>query len=510
MPDKNDRVVGNDLQGREENPLLASDFVYKVSTFMYHETLGSLMERDVFVCRPEDTVRDVAHEMASRKLSSVVVTDGEGHPAGIVTERDLVRNIVAGGDMDICSRNIADIMTPDPVCLSPGDSLFDALSTFFKYQIKHLPVVDNDRVVGIVTLRHIMKIRYSEPFVIIGELDRATDPAEFRRIREDIVHLVKEKLSSRIDPVDIVTMLSLINADIHRRLLRAAIGRHGNPPAGFCVFVTGSHGRRENLLFPDQDFCVIIDDYDDEQFIEYDSYYYELCRDFSVMLDRAGFPFCTGNIMGQNPTWRKRISEWMLHIDYIFSKTGPYTVRYLTLMFDSAFLYGDKSLFQRYINHVYSRLAESRNLLRQMHEEEEGRHRVPLGLFHTFVTERVGDRKKVIDMKRSGLIFIIESSRLLAVKNGIRETSTLERLRGLVNKGIINREDSEYFENAYRVILQHTLMAQVENYLTRGTDDYYLNPYELSERNRQMLKQAFKAISSFQEIVRSEFGELVL
>jgi CBS domain-containing protein len=510
MPDKNDRISRNDFASGEENALLASDVVFRVSTFMYHETLGSLMEKSVFTCEPEDTVSDVAREMASKKLSSVVVTDDRGHPVGIVTERDLVRNIVADGNVDIREKNVADIMTPDPVCLSPNDSLFDALSTFLKYQIKHLPVVEDDRIVGIVTLRHIMKIRYSEPFVIIGELDQASRPAEFRRIREGLIHLVREKLSSHIDPVDIVTMLSLINADIHRRLLRSAMGKHGEPPAGFCVFVTGSHGRRENLLFPDQDFCVIIDDYDDSHFNEYDSYFYEFSRDFSAMLAEAGFPFCSGNIMGQNPTWRKRISEWMLHIDYIFSKTGPYTVRYLTLLFDSVFLYGDKGLFQRYVNHVYGRLQESRNLLRQMHEEEEGRHKVPLGMFQRFITERAGDRKRVIDMKRSGLIFIIESSRLLAVKNGIRATSTLDRLKGLVKTGIINAGDSEYFENAYRVILQHTLMAQAENYIARGADDYYLNPYELSRRNREMLKQAFRAISSLQDIVRSEFGELVL
>jgi CBS domain-containing protein len=144
-----------------------------------------------------------------------------------------------------------------------------------------------------------------------------------------------------------------------------------------------------------------------------------------------------------------------------------------------------------------------------MHEEEEGQHRVPIGLFNSFITEK-GDHKKEIDMKRSGLIFLIESARLLAMKHGIRETSTLRRLKALVEKGIVQSDDSEYFENAYRVILHHTLMAQADNYIHKGSADYYLNPHELSDRSQEILKRAFKAISTLQDIVRSEFGELVL
>jgi CBS domain-containing protein len=135
---------------------------------------------------------------------------------------------------------------------------------------------------------------------------------------------------------------------------------------------------------------------------------------------------------------------------------------------------------------------------------------VPLGFFRSFITEKGKEHKGEIDMKKSGLIFLVETARILALKHGIRETSTLERLRALVNKGVINRDDSEYFENAYKVILYNTLKAQTNNFLLKKTSDYYLNPGELSTRSRDTLKQAFKAIGNLQEIVRSEFGELVL
>ena len=103
--------------------------------------------------------------------------------------------------------------------------------------------------------------------------------------------------------------------------------------------------------------------------------------------------------------------------------------------------------------------------------------------------------------------------------NGAGKTSLLRILTGLsspasglvtYNQKPLFDDDSEYFENAYRVILHHTLMAQADNFLNRGTEDYYLNPYELSGRSQEILKQAFKAISKLQDLVGSEFGELIL
>ncbi len=145
-----------------------------------------------------------------------------------------------------------------------------------------------------------------------------------------------------------------------------------------------------------------------------------------------------------------------------------------------------------------------------MHDEEEGLHKVPLGLFNTFITEKSSEHKGQIDMKKSGLIFLIESARVLALKNKIKATSTMSRIQALVDQGVIQKDDSEYFENAYRVILFHTLNAQVDNYLEKSSNDYFLTPSKLSHRGQEVLKEAFKAITKLQEIVGSEFGELIL
>jgi CBS domain-containing protein len=495
----------------EERELLSqkSDVLNRVTSFRYNEALREIMERDVYLCGTDDTITSVATEMARLRISSAIVTDLKQKPVGIVTERDIVQKVVAE-DNNHPNKLISDIMTPDPVYLSPDDTLFDALAVTSRHSIKHLPVVEANKVIGIITFRQLMKVQHSEPLVIIGLLEEAKSIKDYKEVKDSMVDMVNKKLHMNIDPVDIVTMVSLINADIHKRLFLLALDEQETPPpVDFCLFVSGSLGRRENLLFPDQDYGLILDDYDDTYYNEYDMFFIRTAETFSDHLDQVGFEYCSGNVMGTNPTWRKRRSEWEVHIRYWFERQPEYTVRYMTLLFDAMPLYGDISFFKEIQDHAFLEIAGHNDILRQMHEEE-GSHKVPLGFLDRFITEKNRDHRGELDMKKSGLIFMIEAARVLAVKNGIRETSTLARLRALVNKGIINKNDSEYFENAYRVILHHTLMAQVDNYLKKSANDYYLNPKELSARSQEVLKQSFKAISRLQELVGSEFGELIL
>ncbi|MBL7048167.1 MAG: CBS domain-containing protein [Nitrospira sp.] len=499
---------GIELQQSESRGELGRGVLYRIAAFQYHETIANIMERDVFMCSPLDSVKAVARIMAERRISSVVVTDANLRPAGIVTERDIVKKFVAIPIACSSDITIGEIMTPAPVCLPSSATLFDALSIITRHDIKHLPVVSDGKVEGILTVRQILKIRYAEPFVLIARLEEATSVEDYRFIKDELVYLVKEKMAENTDPLDLVTMLSLVNAGIHRRVLRDIIREMGPSPVEFCFFVTGSHGRKENLLFPDQDYCVIIEDCDEQLSQKSDEYFLAVSQRLSDRLDQIGFPYCTGKIMGTNPQWRGSVSEWQTKVTKIIRQQTAYTVRYMTLLFDSAYLFGNIALFNSYQGHAFNELALNHTVLRQMHDEEEGGHKVPLGWFSSFITEKGRKHRGEIDMKKSGLIFIIESARILALKYGVRETSTIRRIQALVEKGAIQKDDSEYFENAYRVILYHTLNAQVENFIAREGRDYYLNPRSLSRRNREMLKDAFKAVTTLQEIVRSEYGEM--
>jgi CBS domain-containing protein len=89
--------------------------------------------------------------MAKRRIGAVPVVD-KGRLVGIFTERDVVLRIVAAG-RDPNKTALAKVMTPDPETLEPGDSVRAALDLMRSGHFRHLPVVDGDRLVGIISIR---------------------------------------------------------------------------------------------------------------------------------------------------------------------------------------------------------------------------------------------------------------------------------------------------------------------------------------------------------------------
>jgi len=478
-----------------------------VELFPYSEEIRSVMVSPVFTCSPGDRLKGVVDSMSRKKISCAVVVGPAGEPLGIITERDILRRVVAAG-ADVDTATVAEVMTADPLTLTPEDTVYRALFLLSAKGVKHLPLIESGKVAGIVTLRQLLKLRYPEPMTIIEGISQAGHVAELAKIKARLAKLAASKLAMGMRAYDIVVMLSLINQDIHRRVFELAIADTGEPPVPCCLFLSGSHGRMENLLSTDQDHGFILADPADPR-PEVFTYYKELAATFSAWLEEAGFEKCPGKVMAVNPVWNRTLFEWKSQLEEWIVKQVPHTVRYVTVFFDSLPVWGDEKLFHDLMDHAYTLLGQHYEVLRMLHEEEGG-HRVPTGMFGRWITERSGEHRGEFDIKRSGLIFVVEGVRILALLHGIRETTTVKRITRLVDAGHVNPEDGEYFEGAYRFLLHFALNAQVEKAVEEGHIDTYLNPSNLSSREKEMLRHAYKAVASLQEVIASEFGELVI
>jgi CBS domain-containing protein len=476
-----------------------------VESFPYGEELSSVMVSPVYTCGPGESVARAAREMARRRVSSVVVVGEGGEPLGILTEGDVLRRIVAEGGRDASSMKVAEIMSPSPATLSPRDTIYRALSVLSSRGVKHLPLVEGVKVAGIVTLRQMLRLRHPEPTLLIGRVQEARSPADLKALLGEMAGVASAKLAAGIGAFDVSVMLSLINRDVHRRAFEMSVELAGEPPAEACLFVTGSHGRMENLLSTDQDHGMIIAG-DGEG---HDAYFMELGRTFSEMLLEIGYAWCPGYVMSANPTWRKTVPEWKRQIDYWFDRQMPGLARYVTVFFDASPLLGSEALFREVDGFARGLLSEHHEVLRVLHEEE-GRHRVPTGLLGRFITEKEGEHKGELNIKRSGLIFVVEAVRILALMRGVRETSTVKRIAALVEGGFIHPDDGEYYEAAFRSLLHFALSAEVEKALAGAEPDTYVRPSGLSPRQKELLRHAYRAVSSLQDLVAQEFGELVI
>lgn len=466
------------------------------------------MVSPVYTCPPDAAVAHVVEEMSRRGISCVVVVGEGGQPVGIMTERDVMQKVVVDPRKDKGEARVSEVMTPEPVTLKPSDSIYRALSVLSSRGIKHLPLATGDRLEGIVTLRQLLRLKYPEPMVLIEGIGAASDVEGLRRIKARVPELAATRLNSGFRGADIVAMISLINQDIHRRAFELVLRRLGPPPARCCLFLTGSHGRMENLLTADQDHGLIIDDSSDGD-VQYDRYFMDLGGTYSRWLEEIGFAVCPGYVMSVNPTWRKSLSEWKAQLSYWFDRQVVNLARYVTVFFDSVPVYGDERLFEDLIEYAWGLLSEHHEVLRVLHEEEGG-HRAPVGFWGRILTERRGIHRGELDIKKSGIIFFVEGVRLLALRHGVRETSTLKRISALVRGGHIHPDDGGYFESSFMYLLHLALGGQVSKALTGVSPDTFISPKLLPAQDREMLKHAFRAISSLQDIIASEFGELVI
>lgn len=108
------------------------------------------MTRDVVSVAPEDTIGEAAEKMTEHGVGAAVVSDF-GRMIGIFTERDLMRAVA--GRVHSSEARVREWMTPDPITMSEHASVEEAGETMIERGFRHIPVVEGDRAIGIVSIR---------------------------------------------------------------------------------------------------------------------------------------------------------------------------------------------------------------------------------------------------------------------------------------------------------------------------------------------------------------------
>ena len=123
-------------------------------------TLAEIMTKDPFVVEAGTTVSDVAAQMVKQRVGSAVVMDG-AWLAGIFTERDVLRAAASG--KDLTASTVGEWMTPDPMTAEPEMDAGEAAQVMLSRGFRHLPVMEANRVTGIVSLRDVLSTRIRKP-----------------------------------------------------------------------------------------------------------------------------------------------------------------------------------------------------------------------------------------------------------------------------------------------------------------------------------------------------------
>jgi CBS domain-containing protein len=117
-----------------------------------------LKGRSVITAGPDDTVHAVVHILAEKRIGAVVIIEPRGAIAGIVSERDIVRMLAKHGAKAL-DMPVKDIMTQKVRTCTPADSEAELMSLMTVNRIRHLPVIENGKLTGMISIGDVVKFR---------------------------------------------------------------------------------------------------------------------------------------------------------------------------------------------------------------------------------------------------------------------------------------------------------------------------------------------------------------
>lgn len=466
----------------------------RLDSFPYRHRVASVMTRPLVTAVTDEPIATVAERLIQEAVSSVVVLDGLGRPAGIATERDLLRSF-AGPSRDTASV-VKDVMSSPVATVEEGTFLYVAIGRMARLGFRHLVVVDADgAAIGMVTVRALLALRSAGTVQLGDRIAVAETVADLAAARAELPSLSRRLLAEGVSAGDVAAVISGVYIDLTARvaaLVEAEMiedAAFGSAPAPWCLLMLGSGGRGESMLAPDQDNAILHAGGTGD-----DPWFAEAGRRIADRLDAVGIPYCKGGVMAMNAVWRGSVQEWQDRLRGWTRTSDPDALLAVDIFYDFVPAYGVASLatdLRAFSTQVASRAPE---FLRRLGFALEG-HKPPLGLFGRF---RRQDGR--VDLKLGGLLPLVAGARLLALRRGIAATGTVDRLAAMDLTGAAADERIALGE-AREILMCAVLEQQLEDIDRGAAPSSRVDPTRWSRRRVGTVKEALRTVSRLRLLV---------
>ncbi len=460
--------------------------------------IGELALRAPVTSDPDHSITQAAVLMSRHQVSCLpLVRDGK--LIGIATDRDL-RNRVLGQGVDP-ARPIAEVMTPDPVTVGLDDGIEDALVEMMRLGIHHLPVLtDQGALAAVISSGDLLRQQSPHPLRLVRDIQRAenvADVAEMARLGPGMLAALTRQGSQ---VTEVGRMAGLITDACTRRLLALAQDELGEAPMGWTWLAFGSQARLEQGLISDQDNGLLLAEKPDAEAADY---FLKLATFVCDGLNECGYVFCPGEVMAKGQ-WRMSREDWHKTFSGWIVEPKPMSVMQSSIFFDMRGVAGDIEMAQELHLKVLKQASESKIFRRFLAAESMG-HRPPIGLFRQFVQERDGCKTQGLNLKKRGVIPIVDLARVRAMEGAIGAVHTEERLRAAGAQGIMNEDDADDLIHALRFIGNARLRHQVALYEQGEKPNHLVDPDELSGLHKRYLRSAFGIVRTAQEALSNRY-----
>ena len=393
--------------------------------------LGDVVARAAVSLPSITSVREVAARMNEEHVTSMLLVD-EGELVGIVTDRDLRRRVIVEGvDPE---RSVAEIMTSSPIVAGVDSLAHDALLLMARHGIHHLPVVDADSLVGVVTASDFVERRGSSTVRLAASIHRAPSAASLVAERERIDALYARMVRGGTAAARIGRVTSgVVDALTIRLLELAATEAQLAIPGRLVWLVAGSQARREWHIGSVAANGPLIEgpaaSSADEKAAK------EVARFVDDGLVRCGFTTLGAGVGGRR---HFDADGWLAHITRWLDEGEEHGGVPAAALLDLRAVQGEHEALSGLNARIAAALRDDPRRLGRLARSALSR-RPPLGFFRDAVLDECGKERAELDIAADAVRPIVDLARVFALVCGDDPLDTRERLVRAVDGGELER-----------------------------------------------------------------------
>ena len=444
------------------------------------------------LCRaPEEPLYAIAEAMTGAHADAAVIVDAQMRPVGIITDRDM-RRVIARPDLST-AEPASNIMTRGVKTYPPSLSYGDAMMAMVEKKIHHLVITedgtDATAVVGLVSDHELLLEQALNPSILVKRTERAADVEELARVAEKIEQLRQNYIRANVSTAYLLKIMTSFYTGLYAAALRLAEAELGTPPCGYAWVALGSLGRGEQLVRTDQDHALVY------AYPGVDRYFETLARRVSGIMQDLGFAEDHYGVSATGALWRGTPEEWESRLEGWMREGEGEALMRLSIIQDARVVAGDLGVALPAFNHLYRRLGADQGLLLQL-AKDALRSPSPLNFFKQFKVNDSGQ----FDLKLRAILPFIDAAKVLAAHAGKSHiSSTTGRLQAIIDQG--NEALITSAVHAYEILLD----LRMKFALRSGTDGRYIQPEELDQIDKQLLRNVLKTLEALQAHLKLKF-----
>ncbi|MCG7588657.1 DUF294 nucleotidyltransferase-like domain-containing protein, partial [Photobacterium sp. OFAV2-7] len=437
--------------------------------------------------------------MRKAHSSTAVVMEAE-QIAGVITDRDMTKRVVAKG-IDI-NQPVSQVMTVSPYTIEPEELILKAVSLMMQHNIRSLPVVSNNRVLGLLTTSNLVQNHRVQAIFLIEKIKDADSIEILSRLTPERQAIFEALVEGKVRSEIIGQVMAMIMDAYNRRLILLAEEKLGPPPCEYAWVVAGSHARNEVHMLSDQDNAIILSDTataSDRMYFNHLAMY--VCNG----LDACGYPLCTGKYMAASPKWCQPLRIWKEYYRKWVANPEYDMLLNAIVFMEVRVIYGETELSNQLQAYLHQQIATNGSFIGSL---VRGTISVnpPLSIFNNLVVEKSGDNSNTLNIKKYAINLIVDLARIYSLSEGCQLTGTEERLRFVFERQLIAEDSLQDIIGAYRFITQVRFTHQFEALKQGKEPNNHIAPDAFGSFERKHLKDAFRIISNFQDLAKLRFN----